>query len=550
MASISRGQRREDERPEYVEVVVAPPEDSWIANVPWWAISAGIHVLFLMIMSFVYMERLLAVEGTGTVVTVSPRSAVLPYKPEPLDPGSGPHTIPNYTDEASPPSTDPIIFDPEAKLSDHNESEDNEDYRQMKGDSRKFLSYIKGEAGGFRGRQAVSAKGVYDAMGVGPGGGGAGRHGGPFGGREKLRVGGPGGCNTITEDAVRSALRWLARHQAGDGRWDSDGFAAECGRTVKGSCGGPGYPEYDTGVTSLALLAFLGAGYTHLSRDVYDDICFGTVVKKGVQWLIANQDTEGCVGGRSASKYLYNHSIAALALSEAYGMTTSEILKEPAQRSIHFLIASQNPGLAWRYAARCGDNDTSVTGWAVMALKSAKISGLQAPPSGYDGAKAWLNQVTGADCRVGYNARDTGKVVVENKNEHFDHHETLAAIGVMSRIFMSKNRADPALKGGVDHLLKDLPAWNGTKIDFYYWYCASLALFQFDGPRGASWKAWDEHMKNALVTNQKRRSDGCQNGSWDPIDRWGFEGGRVYSTAINALTLEVYYRYENVFGVK
>jgi hypothetical protein len=34
------------------------------------------------------------------------------------------------------------------------------------------------------------------------------------------------------------------------------------------------------------------------------------------------------------------------------------------------------------------------------------------------------------------------------------------------------------------------------------------------------------------------------------VDRWGFEGSRVYATAINALTLEVYYRYANVFNPK
>jgi hypothetical protein len=57
-------------------------------------------------------------------------------------------------------------------------------------------------------------------------------------------------------------------------------------------------------------------------------------------------------------------------------------------------------------------------------------------------------------------------------------------------------------------------------------------------------------MKNALVPHQHTGKDGCRNGSWNPeVDRWGFEGGRVYATAINALTLEVYYRYANVFGV-
>jgi hypothetical protein len=32
------------------------------------------------------------------------------------------------------------------------------------------------------------------------------------------------------------------------------------------------------------------------------------------------------------------------------------------------------------------------------------------------------------------------------------------------------------------------------------------------------------------------------------MDRWGAVGGRVYATAINALTLETFYRYANVYG--
>jgi hypothetical protein len=86
-------------------------------------------------------------------------------------------------DQLSHPTDEPAIFFPEAKESDHNESADNEDFRQMKGNSVDFLSYIKGEAGGFRGRQAGKNPGVYDTMGVGVGGGGGGRYGGRFGGR-------------------------------------------------------------------------------------------------------------------------------------------------------------------------------------------------------------------------------------------------------------------------------------------------------------------------------------------------------------------------------
>jgi len=78
---------------------------------------------------------------------------------------------------------------------------------------------------------------------------------------------------------------------------------------------------------------------------------------------------------------------------------------------------------------------------------------------------------------------------------------------------MNKNKREPAL-GAVNVIVNDLPEWKSTKIDFYYWYYASLALFQFDGPEGPMWKKWNEPMMNALVPHQKTRKDGCLNGSW------------------------------------
>jgi hypothetical protein len=117
----------------------------------------------------------------------------------------------------------------------------------------------------------------------------------------------------------------------------------------------------------------------------------------------------------------------------------------------------------------------------------------------------------------------------------------------MARIFMDKNKHDARLSNGAELLLRNKPVWNTNAIDYYYWYYASLALFQYDGPRGPKWSAWNEPMKDALVKNQNVKSSGCRRGSWEPVDRWSCEGGRVYATAINCLTLEVYYRYVNVF---
>jgi hypothetical protein len=419
----------------------------------------------------------------------------------------------------------------------------------MKGDSKDFLSYIKGEAGGFRGRQPGKNPGVYDMMGVGMGGGGGGRYGGRFGGKENLVA--RGGGSTASESAVLAALKWLARHQDPDGGWGADTFQNQC---VGGKCGGNGEKDYNAGLTSLSVLAFLGAGYTQVSKPFADPagggkmLDFGTVVKKGLQWLLSHQDPEGCVGERGM-KYMYNHTVAALALSEAYGMTASSPLKEPAQKAIDFLIAAQNPGKGWRYSAKCGDNDTSVSGWAVMALKSAELSDLQFPKEiAFGGAINWLNEATEREnySRVGYNAAKTGKVYVPGKNEQFEHHESMSAVAVMSRIFIQKKKG-PEMNS-INLLVQDLPVWQTNKVDFYYWYYTTLALFQYDGPDGPMWKKWNEPMRNTIVANQHTGKDGCRNGSWDADqDRWGFEGSRVYGVALNAMSLEVYYRYANVF---
>ncbi len=426
-------------------------------------------------------------------------------------------------------SGDPTIFFPEARESDHNESADNEDYHQMKGDSKDFLSYIQGESGGFRGRQAGRTPGVYDTMGVGQGAGGGGRYGGRFGGRERL-VARSGGTRA-TESAVIQALKWLALHQKADGSWEASDR------------------DYDVGVTSLSLLAFLGAGYSHLSRDEIPvpgdvrNIKVGEVVKKGLQWLIAQQDAEGCIGARTL-KYMYNHAIAAQALAEAFGMTASASLKDPAQKAIDFLVASQNPGKGWRYSSRSGDCDTSVTTWAVQALKSAEMSDLAFPRTAYEGAVAWIESVTDPSGyhEVGYTQRRAAKVFEPGKNETFDHHPTLSAMAVLDRIFIQKRKNEPAL-GVVNLLVADLPEWKEKKVDACYWHFGSMALMQFDGPDGAMWKKWNEPVKNALVPNQEK------DGSWNAEkDRWGHAGGRVYVTALNAMTLEVYYRTSTVFG--
>ncbi|MHC5080831.1 MAG: hypothetical protein ACYTHN_17620, partial [Planctomycetota bacterium] len=230
-----------------------------------------------------------------------------------------------------------------------------------------------------------------------------------------------------------------------------------------------------------------------------------------------------------------------------YGMSGRDpVLRGPAQKAVDFLVECQNPGMGWRYGRRTGENDTSVTGWAVLALKSAKVSGLDVPEYSFQGALNWFDKVTDkAYYKTGYtSAGDTGARLQEAMGK-FQPMDAMTAMAVVSRMFIlgPEARRKPEVLGGGALLKQNLPKWDekGGTIDMYYWYFGTLAMFQLGRQY---WKAWNGPMKFALVPTQKR--EGCAAGSWDPVGAWGSAGGRVYATAVNTLSLEIYYRYERV----
>ena len=350
-----------------------------------------------------------------------------------------------------------------------------------------------------------------------------------------------------TEDAVLAALIWLARHQNPDGSWSAQRFAHNCEPGVR--CTGAGDEAFDIGLTGLALLAFTGGGYTTASRnDVYEGYNFGEVVRKAAGFLTNIQDGQGAYGGVSQGKFMYNQAIAAYAMTDLHGMlkdsAAGNIYKDSAQRGIDYLAGAQNPGKGWRYQPRDGQNDSSVTGWCAMALKSAEISGLVVDPRSFAGIKSFYDDVTGqTDGKVGYT--ELGSVAIKTNEKDPYIQPSLTAIGIMVRIFIDKKVTDPVINKGVDLIMQSLPNWDTSKlgmIDYYYWFYGSYCLNQYDGPDGQCWKKWNENLTKALLKSQHPATDKCLRGSWDPNDRWGDEGSRIYATAINALTLEVYYR--------
>ena len=123
---------------------------------------------------------------------------------------------------------------------------------------------------------------------------------------------------------------------------------------------------------------------------------------------------------------------------------------------------------------------------------------------------------------------------------------TLTSVGMLVRLYTGSKPDHPKVSGGANYLLKSLPMWgeNGVGANMYYWYYGTMTMFQVGG---AAWKKWNTAMRDMLCDNQRKGGpkDGTDkdvDGSWDPVGAWATRGGRVYSTALGALCLEVYYR--------
>jgi hypothetical protein len=171
------------------------------------------------------------------------------------------------------------------------------------------------------------------------------------------------------------------------------------------------------------------------------------------------------------------------------------------------------------------------------------MADLVVPDHIFEGGKKWIEMMTDpAYGKVGYMQKGAGGARLSDSKAA--PNEAMTAVGVLSRIFTGDARSHTELKSGATLLLKDLPVWDaaGGKVDSYYWYYGSLAMFQMGEKY---WERWNVAMKETLLPNQHRIADGDLDGSWDSMDdAWGSAGGRVYTTAMNVLTLEVYYRYE------
>ena len=326
--------------------------------------------------------------------------------------------------------------------------------------------------------------------------------------------------NKPVEQAVDKALAYLAKRQHKEGYWPS------------------GWGK-NTGISSLAVMAFLAKGYTPGTGP------YGAVMNKGIDFVLRCQKPNGLLaGGSSHGPFGYSHAISTLMLSEVSGMVErkrQEQIDKALPHAIRLILSAQkikkhprHKG-GWRYQATSKDADISCTGWALMSLRSARNNGTPIPKQAIDDAVKFV-----LGCRDA-SARDKPKAGKKQSSSGVgfcyqpgSRQPGLARTGtaVLSLELCGKHRCKEALQGG-DWILAHPAKQYGANFFYYGLYYCSQGMFQLGGKH---WERFAPHMYEMMLKFQRK------DGSWPQGASNESKAGTCYATAMGVLAVTVSYR--------
>ena len=320
------------------------------------------------------------------------------------------------------------------------------------------------------------------------------------------------------DQAIESGIRFILNNQKDDGAiYDR---------------GNP------TAITALSVMSLAAVG--HLPIHPNEN---GEALARALDFILLekNQNEIGYFGKRGGR--MYGHGIVTLTLAEMLGMgmddKTDEIIREKCQRAIDLILRSQKIKKnqaqqgGWRYSPDARDADLSVTIWQLMALRSAKNSGLEVPSTSILEAIEYLKRSYKSKLDENGNPIDKISGFAYQPGGHPEYTTTAAGLLAMQ---VCGEYESPFVLGAADWLLKNEPQTN-RKFFFYGTYYYAQSMYQ----RG------EEHAEKArkmvediLIPMQK------ENGAWQG---GGSESGagEVYCTSMAMLALAVKYHYLPIY---
>ena len=298
------------------------------------------------------------------------------------------------------------------------------------------------------------------------------------------------------QEAISKGLVFLSKTQKQDGSW------------------GDKHPVADT---SLALMSFMLQGHVP-GRGSYGDH-----MERGLAYIVnvGKKGRGGYLGTPSHHGGMYEHGLAILALSEAWGQSTNRDLRNTLRRAVDVTIRAQNSQGGWRYNPEPRDADLSMTVMHTVALNSAKEAGISVPDKILEKAVKYVescqDKTSGG---FGYSG-PSGPGFART------------GAGVMSLI-MGGRRDHPAVARGMK-FLNSYPdqKFSGGSHFLYGNYYAIQCMYQMGE---SHFNSYYPRIRDSLLQKQNK-SDG----------RWSIKEGDTYSTSMAILILGVPYRFLPIY---
>lgn len=343
-----------------------------------------------------------------------------------------------------------------------------------------------------------------------------------------------------SEAAVLKGLAWLAKHQQADGHWPLKDYhkvdGCDCHDASEEKVN-----EDEVAGTALGVLPFLGAGVgvDRCPEEPEELGDYQATVRKAILYLIDKQakSKDPAVDGRLSGN-MYAHAAGTIALCEAYGISSDrqkEKLKLPAQRAIKYIAESQHKDGGWRYGPK-QPGDMSAVAWQFLAIRSGQLAGLTIGSDPLIRAERFVDS-----CAAGPEGKEKSQYCYMPGEGAKTARPSLTAAGLLTREYLGRWKKDNEnLAEGCKLIMQNLPPEGGGAIgSIYFYYYATQVLHHMEG---ADFDLWNLRMREHLIRTQEKA--GHKEGSWSPAGSdWGSGGGRIYTTSLALMTLEVYYRH-------